>query len=210
MITIESFVFNPFEENTYVVYNEDGMCMIVDPGCYDRREEQILSDLIKLKGLKPTLLVNTHCHIDHVFGNDFVARTYGLKLIIPKGEEVVLRSAVRVAEMYGLNYSPVTEVHFFDTKEIALGKENFKIIEVPGHSPGHVAFYHSAQGLLLGGDVLFRESIGRTDLPGGDMNQLLKSIKNNLFTLPDETVIYPGHMGITTVAHEKVHNPFLN
>jgi glyoxylase-like metal-dependent hydrolase (beta-lactamase superfamily II) len=209
MIHIQSFVFNPFQENTYIAYTDSGTCMIIDPGCYDSREEKTLSDYIANNGLKPSLLVNTHCHIDHVFGNAYVEKTYGLMLHIPEGEKEVLNSASRVADLYGLNYTPHDQVKFFNGDKIFLDGEVFEILEVPGHSPGHIALYNKAQGLLIGGDVLFKQSIGRTDLPGGDMDVLLKSIRNKLFVLPDETVVYPGHMETTTIGYEKLYNPFL-
>ncbi len=209
MIHVQSFVFNPFQENTYIAYTDSGTCMIVDPGCYDRKEEKLLSEFITSHGLKPALLVNTHCHIDHVFGNDYVAKTYGLKLYIPKGEKEVMHSAPRVAELYGLNYTPHDEVSFIEGDKIFLDKEVFEILDVPGHSPGHVALYHRVQGFVFGGDVLFKQSIGRTDLPGGNMDVLLNSIRSKLFVMPDETVVYPGHMESTTIGFEKLYNTFL-
>lgn len=209
MIHIQSFTFNPFQENTYIVYTDSGECMIIDPGCYDKVEEDKLSDFISKKKLKPVLLVNTHCHIDHVFGNKYVSEKYGLTPIIHPIEEPMLEAVGRVAEMYGLEYTPSPEPTILVDKEIKLGNETFKVLFVPGHSPGHIALYHSESGSLIVGDVLFRQSIGRSDLPGGDMDTLLNSIRTQLFVLPDNTVVYPGHMDQTTIGYEKKHNPFL-
>lgn len=208
MIRIKSFIFNPFQENTYVVSNDRGECMIVDPGMYNREEQQTIKAYIDAEGLRPILLVNTHCHIDHVFGNAYIAEEYGLTPKIHPKEKQVLDTVPVVANMYGLNYDPSPEPEFFDGESIALGAERFDILFVPGHAPGHVAFHHAASKKLLSGDVLFRESIGRTDLPGGDMDTLLHSIRTQVFALDDDTEVFSGHMGPTTIGHEKKYNPF--
>ncbi len=210
MIHIQSFTFSPFQENTYVVFTDAGECMIIDPGCYDKAEEKILSDFITQKELKPVLLVNTHCHIDHVFGNKFVSEKYNLTPIIHPIEEPMLSAVSRVAEMYGLEYTPSPKPKLLKEEDIVLGTERFKVLFVPGHSPGHIALYHSGSGSVIAGDVLFRQSIGRTDLPGGDMDTLLNSIRTELFVLPDATKVYAGHMEPTTIGFEKKNNPFLN
>jgi len=210
MIHIQSFTFNPFQENTYIVYTDSGECMIIDPGCYDKVEENMLSDFIIKNNLKPVLLVNTHCHIDHVFGNKYVSEKYGLSPVIHANEEPMLEAVSRVAEMYGLDYTPSPEPEILVDNEIKLGEESFKVLFVPGHSPGHIALYHAESNSLIVGDVLFRQSIGRTDLPGGDMDTLLNSIRTKLFPLPENTTVYPGHMDQTTIGYEKKHNPFLN
>jgi glyoxylase-like metal-dependent hydrolase (beta-lactamase superfamily II) len=209
MLEVFKFTFNPFQENTYLLSTENGDCAIIDPGCYDNREEEILKKAIEEKGLKPKLLLNTHCHIDHVFGNEFIHRTYGLKPMIHPQEEIVLDSVPRVAEMYGLNYSPSPKAEFYDSEEIKLGEELLKILFVPGHSPGHVAFYSENNKTLISGDVLFRQSIGRTDLPGGNMDRLMRSIANEIIVLPDDTAVYAGHMEDTSIGEEKSSNPFL-
>lgn len=209
MIRVDSFTFNPFQENTYVVSNDADECMIVDPGMYTRAECQTLRQHIESRGLQPVLLVNTHCHIDHVFGNAFVGDTYGLTPVIHQLERPVLDAVPTVAQMYQLNYDPSPEPEYFDGDELMLGSEKFEILFAPGHAPGHVAFHHADSKTLLSGDVLFRESIGRTDLPGGDMDTLLHSIRTQLFTLDDDTKVYAGHMGPTTIGHEKKYNPFL-
>ncbi len=209
MINVHTFTFNPFQENTYVVYNDTGACMIVDPGCFSQSEEHTLQQFIQRKKLRVEKVLCTHCHIDHVFGLDFVSRTYGISPLIPKDEMAVLESVGRVAEMYGLDYNGSPEVAYLSGSSIDLSGELFEILSVPGHSPGHVAFYHSDSGTLLAGDVLFYRSIGRTDLPGGDHATLLRSIREVLYPLDDATKVYPGHMEQTSIGDEKRFNPFL-
>lgn len=211
MITVKQFTFSPVQENTYVVYNELGEACIIDPGCYYQNERNQLKELIKTTDLQPKYLLNTHCHLDHVFGNKFIHDTYGLNLHLHPLEEKVLAFAPTSGEMWGLpfeNYEgPLVFLEESDT--ITLGNDTFQIFLTPGHSPGSICFYLKDQGLLIGGDVLFRESIGRTDLPGGDHETLLNSIRVKLFTLPDEVVVYPGHGPTTTIGYEKRNNPFL-
>lgn len=212
MFTIYSFVFSPLAENTYLLYNDSKACIIVDPGCYFPNERKELEHYISFNQLQPKFLLNTHCHLDHVFGNQFVIQTYTVPLYVHPDEEVVLKYAPQAAERWNLpfdNYSgPLLFLREGDT--IQLGTDILKVIAAPGHSPGHICFYCEEQGFLIGGDVLFRNSIGRTDLPGGNFETLIKNIRTKLFTLPDETVVYSGHGEPTTIGHEKKHNPFLN
>ena len=193
------------------MFNETGDCMIIDPGCYDQREEQQLKSFILEHKLVPRLLLNTHCHLDHVFGNRFVHETWKLELHIHPNEKLVLDFAPDAGKRWNLpfrNYEgPLHYIRGGDT--IRLGADELKVIEAPGHSPGHICFYSEAQQFLIGGDVLFRRSIGRTDLPGGSHSQLLNSIRTQLFTLPDQVRVYPGHGESTTIGFEKQHNPFL-
>ncbi len=209
MVKVWQFTFNPFQENTYLLAAENGDCAIVDPGCYNQNEWKTLNRAIEENGLKPTLLLNTHCHIDHVFGNYLVQDKYGLSPMISKNEKPVFDTVSQVAGMYGLNYTPSKDPIFYEENFIKLGNVEFEILEVPGHSPGHVAFYQNESKLLISGDVLFKRSIGRTDLPGGDFNTLIKSIESEIFKLPDETRVLAGHMEETTVGEEKRFNPFL-
>lgn len=183
--------------------------MIVDPGMYNREERQAIKDYIDAEELRPVLLINTHCHIDHVFGNAYICEEYGLTPKIHPNEKPVLDTVSAVASMYGVDYDPSPEPEFFDGDSLDLGSERFDILFVPGHAPGHVALHHAPSKKLLSGDVLFRESIGRTDLPGGNMDTLLQSIRTQLFILDDDTEVYSGHMDPTTIGHEKKHNPFL-
>lgn len=211
MLQIQSFIFSPIQENTYILYNEFKECIIIDPGCYFDAEKEILKNFITKNDLTPRMLLNTHCHLDHVFGNKFVAETYGLTLQLHQKEIKVLSFASTSGLMYNMpfdNYSGT----FIELKEgdtISLGNDILEILETPGHSPGSICFYCAKQHFVIGGDVLFQRSIGRTDLPGGDYQTLITSIRSKLFTLPDDTTVYNGHGDKTTIGEEKIHNPFL-
>jgi glyoxylase-like metal-dependent hydrolase (beta-lactamase superfamily II) len=210
MLRVQGFTFNPFQENTYLLISENKQCAIIDPGTYSNDERRILREFIEKEELQPILLLNTHCHIDHVFGNKFISETYGLRPQIPAKELPLLTAVPRIAELYGLNYDPSPEPDFIEGDEIEMDGERLRVLEVPGHSPGHIALYNEEGKFLIAGDVLFKRSIGRTDLPGGDMDTLLHSIRSQFFTLPDETLVYPGHMETTDIGSEKRLNPFLH
>lgn len=210
MLQLAQFTFNPFMENTYVVYLPQGEAWIIDPGCSTRAEERTLEDFIRENELNVTRLINTHCHIDHVLGNYFVKNKFHAPLYLHKQEEAVLRSVKLYAPMYGFSNYQETEPDGYlrEGDVLELEHHQLKIIFVPGHSPGHIALYYEQGGWLLGGDVLFDGSIGRTDLPGGDFDTLLKSIHEKLFMLPDPTVVHCGHGPSTTIGKEKRTNPF--
>jgi glyoxylase-like metal-dependent hydrolase (beta-lactamase superfamily II) len=211
MLQIKSFTFNPVQENTYIIFHSSGACAIVDPGCYYDSEREALAAFIDQKALKPILLVNTHCHLDHVFGNKFVAETWNLPLHLHPLEQKLLEMAPASGLMYNLpfdNYSgPLNFIK--PGEELKIGDEELKILLTPGHSPGSLSFYSATSRFVISGDALFSGSIGRTDLPGGNHEQLIESIKSQLLTLPDETVVYSGHGPETTVGREKKENPFL-
>jgi hydroxyacylglutathione hydrolase len=211
MLKIKSFTFSPIQENTYILYNEFNDCIIIDPGTYFDNEKEELSNYIEKSGLAPKMLLNTHCHLDHVFGNKFVAEKYGLGLQLHKEEEIVLQFAPTSGLMYEMPFDNyMGELFFIEEGDIIkLGDDELKVILTPGHSPGSLSFYCKKDGFVISGDALFYRSIGRTDLPMGDHETLLKSIRNNLFTLPDETIVYSGHGKPTTIGDEKRHNPFL-
>ena len=211
MIKVEHFTFNPFAENTYVLSNEKDEALIIDPGWYFTEEEKMLQNYITTKRLKPLLLLNTHCHLDHVFGNNWVHKTYGLELHLHQGEVVVLETAPASGNLYGLGFTNYKgPLHFLkEGDEIIFGDNKLKVLFTPGHSPASVCFYCKAQHFIIGGDVLFHESIGRFDLPGGNEELLYKSIRETLYVLPDETIVYPGHGEPTTIGHEKKFNPFV-
>jgi hydroxyacylglutathione hydrolase len=211
MIKVKTFTFNPVQENTYLLYNDQNKAIIIDPGCYFSAEQETLKKFIEDTQLEPVRLLNTHCHLDHVFGNKWVAKTWGLELEIPEGEQEMLKLAPLSGEKWGLPFDNYNGPLRFLQEEtpVLLGNDELRVILAPGHSPASVCFYSEKQGILIGGDVLFRESIGRTDLPGGDHETLLKSIREKLFVLPDEVKVYPGHGVPTTIGYEKRNNLFL-
>lgn len=211
MIQIKTFTCNPYQENTYLLYDEEGNCAIIDPGMYGAEEEKLVSTFIDEMKLVPVLLLNTHCHIDHVLGNKYISETYGLTPQFHEGELPLLIEVQNYAPQMGIRYevSPIGEVFLQDSGEIMLGKHSLKIISAPGHSPAHLCFYSAEYNFLIGGDVLFQGSVGRTDLPGGNHLQLMNSIRDNIYVLPEETIVYPGHGPETTVGFEKKNNPFV-
>ena len=208
---IKQFVFNGFAENTYVLYDDSREAVIIDPGCYGKEEENRLKNFVLEKDLKVDKLLNTHCHIDHVLGNYFVKNTFQVSLYIHDIEVPYLASVASYAPNYGFTNYQSTEADesIRAGENIAFGNQELEVLFTPGHSAGHVVFYHAPSKILIGGDVLFRQSIGRTDLPGGDHEQLLESIRKNLWPLPDDVVVYSGHGPETTIGFEKKNNPYL-
>jgi glyoxylase-like metal-dependent hydrolase (beta-lactamase superfamily II) len=211
MLTVKQFVFSPVQENTYVIYDEQDNCCIIDPGCYFGNERNELKEFIQETGLQPKYLLNTHCHLDHVFGNKFVHDTWGLTLHLHEKEKVVLDNSPTFAISWGLPFESYKGplVYLREGEVIRLGEHEFKILFTPGHSPGHISFWCRKQQFVVSGDVLFRRSIGRTDLPGGDFDTLAKSIREQLYALPDETIVYNGHGPETTIGYEKLHNEYV-
>jgi hydroxyacylglutathione hydrolase len=212
MFRIKKFVFSPFQENTYVLYSESGKAWVIDPGCYHKEEKNSLSDFISKEGLTVTRLLNTHCHLDHVFGNKFMCDTYNVLPEYHVLDEPTMDLAGVSAKMYGVDGfedSPRAKNHLREIDKLDLDGNQFEIVFVPGHAPGHIAFINHEQKVIIGGDVLFRGSIGRTDLPGGDLDTLLNSIRNQFFNLAENFTVYSGHGEETTIGYEKTHNPFL-
>ncbi len=207
---LKAFTFNPFMENTYVVYDQTKEALIIDPGCYDPREQQELIGFIEDNGLEVKLILNTHGHIDHVLGNYFMKNHFNVPLWIGEMDLDTLRSVEAYAPSYGFqNYQAVSPDKLLKSDEsINFGDSHLDILFVPGHAPGHIAFYNKSEGFIIGGDVLFDGSIGRTDLPGGDFDTLIASIHNEFFKFDDDTVVYSGHGGPTTIGKEKATNPF--
>lgn len=211
MINIKTFVFSPFMENTYVLYDNNKKAIVVDPGCYEQYEKQQLDNFIVSEGLQVQLLINTHCHIDHVFGNYYVKEKYNVPLHIHEKDLETLRSVKAYAPSYGFqHYEEAAPDGFLNEgKDVEAGEMIFEVRFTPGHAPGHVVLINKEENICIGGDVLFQGSIGRTDLPGGDLNTLIKSIHEKLFNdLPDDMVVYPGHGPETTIGVEKRTNPF--
>ena len=211
MIQVQSFVFNEFGENTYLLYDDTKDTIIIDPGCYHPNEKEQLKDFVKQNNLNVVLLLNTHCHIDHVLGNKYIKDHYQIPLYINEIEAPYLKAVSTYAPNYGfINYQEAVADHYVDEGEkITFGDSELEILFVPGHSPGHLAFINKEQNFCIGGDVLFQQSIGRTDLPGGDHDQLIDSIKDKLFVQDDNMIVYPGHGPSTIIKDEKKYNPFL-
>ena len=203
-------VFSPIEVNTYILADEDNKCAIIDCGCYTGGEFKSLADFLEQKKFEPVLLLNTHCHLDHIFGNGRFMEKYQLGTLCHSGDEMNLKNSVKQAMFFGLKMDAPPEPAGLieDGQIIAFGQAKIKALHVPGHSPGSIAFYIEEEGSVFTGDALFAGSIGRTDLPGGDYDTLINSIKMKLFTLPSETVVYPGHYGSTTIGKEINTNPY--
>lgn len=212
MIQIQSFVFSPFEENTYVLYDETNEAVIIDPGCLMQSEKETLARFIEQKGLKVTMLLQTHAHLDHVFGSAYVKRKYGVKMYMHKNELPILASVESRCNIWGIRgYEPVEADAFLDEGDVVkFGHSTLDILFVPGHAPGHLAFVNHDQRFIIGGDVLFKGSVGRTDFPLCDPAALLRSIKTKFMTLEDDYQVFAGHMDPTTIGRERRTNPFLN
>lgn len=212
MIEIQHFEFSPFMENTYLLSDESGECVIIDPGCYEQAEKDVLKAYVESKELKPVALLNTHCHIDHVFGNKFVLDTWDIPFKMHELDIPLLKSLQRTAEVYGIpnvDESPDPTDFIDEGDQITFGNSTMDILFVPGHAPGHVAFVSKEQKFVIGGDVLFSGSIGRTDLPGGHYETLIESIKTKFLPLGDDYTVHSGHGPSTNIGFEKENNPFL-
>ncbi len=211
MLKVKKFIFNPFQLNAYVVYNSEGDALLFDPAVSSSDEMQQLQDFISENHLKPKLLVNTHSHIDHILGNRKVAGRYGLKLAAHPGGQPFLDRAFDSAARFGLELDGIKsiDIPLREGDRLTLGHEVLQVFDTPGHADGSLCFYAEKEGFVITGDVLFYQSIGRTDLPTGDYDVLQKSIWEKLFVLPDETVVYPGHGPDTKIGREKTENPFV-
>jgi hydroxyacylglutathione hydrolase len=211
MIRIERFVFNTFMVNTYLLFDETGEALVIDAACYGEEESARFAAFIGEKKLRITRNINTHCHIDHILGNDFIAQTYGIQPEYHANSIPFFITAREIASNFGYHVDRIPEAKRFiaDNEEIRWGNSSLKALFTPGHAEGSICLYSEALGVVFTGDVLFRDTIGRTDLPSGDFDQLMKSIKTRLFTLPDETVVYPGHGPETSLGYEKENNPFI-
>lgn len=212
-MNIKIFTFNQFFENTFIISDSTNECIIIDPGCYDKNEKQILQDYILANNLIPTRLINTHCHIDHILGNNFVSKTWDLELEIHHKDIDLLKNSKNIADLYGfVNYenSPITNKFLVEGDIIEFGKSKLEVLFTPGHAPGHISLYSKNENFIISGDVLFNNSIGRTDLPGGNYNTLIDTIKSKFLCLDDSTVVYCGHGPSTNVGKERINNPFIN
>ncbi len=211
MISIKKFTFNPLQENTYILYDETGDCLIVDAGCYFQNEREELSRFISENKLKPVKLVNTHAHFDHILGTTFCRVKYRIPFFMHREDEFLIDRAVAQGDMFGVPFEPVDRPDGWinEGEQIRFGTSSLEVLHVPGHAPGSLVFYCPEQHFLIAGDVLFCGSIGRTDLPKGNYEQLIANIKSKLLVLPEETLVYCGHGPETTIGEEKANNPFL-
>ncbi|MCH6576176.1 MAG: MBL fold metallo-hydrolase [Bacteroidetes bacterium] len=209
---IKRFTFNPFMENTFVVWDEQSHeAAVIDPGMSNEVEELEIKSFIEENSLDIKYLINTHCHIDHILGCRFVKEKYNPVYYIPEKDLPLYDNADKQAEMFGVTMGKLPKIDKYLTEDerIILGSESFSNLFTPGHTPGEFSLYFDESKFCITGDVLFREGIGRTDLYGGDYNTLIESIKTKLFSLPDDILIYPGHGDESTIGYEKLHNPFL-
>lgn len=211
MTKIKQFAFNPYQVNSYVISNGNNECIIVDGACSTDEEFKRLDDYIKTAGLKPVLLLNTHAHIDHIVGNYRICNAYNIPLAAHKYCEGFLTHATVYAQTFGIEMKEVKQIDQFLTedKPVTFGNTYLKVLDTPGHADGSVCFYSAENSFVITGDVLFRDSIGRTDLKTGNYDLLQQSIWNKLFTLPDNTDVLPGHGPKTTIGYEKKNNPFV-
>lgn len=213
MLNIKRFIFNPFAENTYILWNDQNKeAAIVDPGCCHPEEKEIIDNFISSNQLNLKYLINTHCHLDHIFGNCHIKRNYEVDYLIPEQEKQLLNNAPQQAAMFGIEINEICQPDNFISEAIALsiGGSELNFLFTPGHSPGGYSIYCKQEKFCITGDALFEGSIGRTDLPGGNHKLLLYSIKQKLFTLPFDTIIYPGHGESSTIGKETQTNPFFN
>jgi len=211
MLTLKSFTFGPFQENTFILYDDTKECVIIDPGCYDANEKRSLAEFIEDKKLKPVLLLNTHAHIDHMLGNNFIAGKYKVRLQMNKLDVKLLQAAPTYGQVWGIRAEPSPDPAelLVENDRVKFGDSELEVLFTPGHSEGSISFYNRENNFVLSGDVLFYGSIGRTDLPGGDFKTLIKSIKEKLFPLGDDCKVYSGHGPVTTIGFERENNPFL-
>lgn len=211
MISVQKFIVNPLRENSYLLYDETGECIVVDAGFFYEEEFEEVTGFIEANQLKPVKLINTHCHFDHLMGVEFMRKKYGLRFACHPDDSFLIERAAQQAAMFGfeMTFVGAADDSINEGDIITFGKSFISAIRVPGHSPGHVVFYSEADKFLLAGDVLFYGSIGRTDLPGGSYNELIDNITRKLLVLPSDTKVYSGHGPETTIGFEKVNNPFL-
>jgi glyoxylase-like metal-dependent hydrolase (beta-lactamase superfamily II) len=211
MVKVKKFVVNPLQENTFLISDETGECVFVDPGFHFQVEHEEIKQYISDNSLTPVKIANTHCHFDHIMGVEFIRNEFNIPFVAHPDDAFWIEKAIDQGRMFGFEMEPVNppDSFFAENEMLKFGNTELEIIHVPGHSPGHVVFYSEKEKVIIGGDVLFHGSIGRTDLPGGDHQTLISGIKNKLFALPDETKVYCGHGPETTIGFEKETNPFL-
>lgn len=208
---IKTFNFNPFGVNTFMIYDDTSECVIIDAACHEELEVQQILDFISNNKLNPRFLLNTHGHVDHICGNNYILQHFNIPLLMHEEDVFLVDSAIEHGKMFGFYISqpPLPTGFIKEGKDINFGESSLEIFHTPGHSPGSVIFYSAIGHFLISGDVIFSESIGRTDLPGGNFEELINSIKSKILVLPDKNIIYPGHGNFTTIGIERETNPFL-
>lgn len=208
---IASLIFNPIQENTYIVWDDTKECAIIDAGNHGPREDIVIKNFIAEHGLTPVVAVNTHGHFDHTLGVQYLKREYGIPFALSGKDKFLLETASVSGMIFGVEIGelPTIDIDLDERQEITFGHTTLQVIPTPGHTPGHVALYEPQTKNLFTGDTLFRESIGRTDLPGGDYSWIMRSILERILPLGDEVTIWPGHGGKSTLGHESLYNPFV-
>jgi glyoxylase-like metal-dependent hydrolase (beta-lactamase superfamily II) len=212
MIRVKKFVVNPLQENSYLLYDDTGCCLIVDAGFYYQEEKEELLIFIHENRLTPVSLINTHCHFDHVLGVEYLRKKLKIPFACHKEERFWLQRASQQSLMFGIEMENISEADCFvsEGEKVRFGDSEVEILHIPGHSPGHIVLYSPKEQFLIAGDVLFAGSIGRSDLPGGNYLNLIRNIKEKLMILPGETLVYSGHGPDSSIGNEKINNPFLN
>ncbi len=211
MIEIAVLPLNPFQENTLIVSDSSGECLIVDAGNYTPQETERVKQYISEHNLKPVMLVNTHGHVDHMLGVEALKQAYGIPFALHGKDRFLIETAATHGAIYGFQVGeiPTVDIDLEGQQEVRFGQSSLQIIETPGHTPGHIALYSPENKLLITGDTLFKESIGRTDLPGGDYSWIMRSILDKLMPLGGDVRFYPGHGPASTLGHEALYNPFV-
>jgi hydroxyacylglutathione hydrolase len=211
MLKLKSFTFNPFQQNTYLIWDENGEAAIIDPGNHSQTEHTIIHQFVESHQLQLKRCLLTHAHIDHILGCDFIYRTYNLLPEAHEQELFFINRMSQSATMYGIPFeqSPTPISFLVEGQVLSIGGVQLTCLFTPGHSPGSISFYCEASNVVISGDALFMQSIGRTDLPMGNHDTLIESIRSQLFTLPSNTKVYSGHGPSTTIGFEKINNPFL-
>ncbi|MFI3248792.1 MAG: MBL fold metallo-hydrolase [Rikenellaceae bacterium] len=211
-MNIAVLVFNPVQENTYILWDETSECVIIDAGNFGANEDSALENFITSKGLKPVMAINTHGHFDHTMGVEFVKSRYNVPFAVSSQDNYLFEAMPEGTNVYGFTLGKMPkggDIDLDTTEELKFGNTTLQVIKTPGHTPGQVSLYEPQNKVLFTGDTLFKESIGRTDLPGGDYPQLMDSILNKIVPLGDEVTVYPGHSSSTTIGHETLYNPFV-
>ena len=210
-VNIKTFILNPFQENTFVIWDQTLECVIIDAGNYSAAEDRTLSEFITEHKLKPVMALNTHGHVDHILGVDYVTRRFDIPFALHGGDSFLVSSAVESGKLYGfeVHETPEIKIDLNGMEQVSFGNTTLQIIHTPGHTPGHVCIYEPQSKSLFTGDTLFKGSIGRTDLPGGDYSWIMQSILEKIIPLGGDVKIYPGHGPASTIGHEMLHNPFI-